>query len=314
MASKSTISTFELFQLYPDAESARVYFERRRWHGHVVCPLCGCDEHISARGGKRVGYYRCRDCKGEFTVRTRTIFERSHVPLHKWLYSMYLVVTSRKGISSLQLSKEIGVTQKTAWFILQRLREACGGDIDKLGGIVEIDEVYIGGKRKNMSNAKRKALKDTGRGGIGSGKTAVLGMRQRGGKSVAKPIDRTDSATIHAEIVQHVELGSTVYTDEHKSYSGLDIAYQRGTVNHGASEYVGANDIHVNGAESLWAVFRRGLYGTWHHVSVKHLGRYVNEATFRLNEGNVKNHTMRRLAAFAERAFQRRITYRELIA
>ena len=312
MPSKSTISTFELFQLYPDAESARVYFERRRWHGHVVCPLCGCDEHISARGGKRVGYYRCGDCKGEFTVRTKTIFERSHVPLHKWLYSMYLVVTSRKGISSLQLSKEIGVTQKTAWFILQRLREACGGDIDKLGGIVEIDEVYIGGKRKNMSNAKRRELKDTGRGTVG--KQAVLGMRQRGGKSVAKPIDRTDSATIHAEIVQHVELGSTVYTDEHKSYGGLDIAYQRGTVNHGASEYVGANDIHVNGAESMWAVFRRGLYGTWHHVSVKHLGRYVNEATFRLNEGNVKIHTLQRLASFAERAFQHRITYKELTA
>ena len=312
MPSKSTISTFDLFQLYPDAESARVYFERRRWNGHVVCPLCGCDEHISARGGKRIGYYRCRDCKGEFTVRTKTIFERSHVPLHKWLYAMYLVVTSRKGISSLQLSKEIGVTQKTAWFMLGRLREACGGDIDKLGGIVEIDEVYIGGKRKNMSIAKRHALKDTGRGTVG--KQAVLGMRERGGKSKAMPINRTDSDTVHAEIVKHVEIGSTVYTDEHKSYSGLDIAYRRGTVNHGAGEYVGANDIHVNGAESMWAILRRGLYGTWHHASVKHLHRYVNEATFRLNDGNVKVHTLARLAAFAERSFQHRITYKELIA
>ena len=312
--SKSTISTFEFFQLYPDAESARVYFERRRWNGHVACPLCGCDEHISARGGKRVGYYRCRDCKGEFTVRTKTIFERSHVPLHKWLYAMYLVVTSRKRISSLQLSKEIGVTQKTAWLMLGRLREACGDDIDKLGGIVEIDKVYIGGKHKNMSNAKGKELAGTGRGGTGSGKTAVLGMRERGGKSKAMLIERTDSAKIHAEVAKHVELGSTVYTDELKCYNGLEAAYGRGTVNHGASQYLGANDIHVNGAESLWAVFRRGLYGTWHHCSVKHLGRYVNEATFRLNEGNVKQHTMQRLASFAEKAFQHRITYKELTA
>ena len=308
MPSKSTISTFELFRLYPDAESARVYFEHRRWHGHVVCPLCGCDEHISARGGKRVGYYRCGDCRGEFTVRTRTIFERSHVPLNKWLYAMYLVVTSRKGISSLQLSKEIGVTQKTAWFILGRLREVCGGDIDKLGGIVEVDEVYIGGKDKN-----RHAQKRSGRRGP-SEKQPVLGMRERGGKSKAMPIERTDSATIHAEIIKHIELGSTVYTDEHKSYSGLEAGYGRGTVKHSAGEYVGANDIHTNGIESMWAVLRRGLYGTWHHASFKHLHRYVNEATFRLNEGNVKNHTMTRLTAFTERAFQHRITYKELTA
>lgn len=120
--SKSTISTRELFQQYPDAESARIYLENRRWHGHYVCPHCGADEKISARGGMRVGYYRCGDCRKEFTVRTKTIFERSHVPLQKWLYAMYLVVTSRKGISSMQLAKEISVTQKTAWSMLARLR------------------------------------------------------------------------------------------------------------------------------------------------------------------------------------------------
>ncbi len=141
-----TISTFELFEMIPDAEAARLYLEERRWHGSPACPLCGAFENITARTGGRVGYYRCHDCAGEFTVRTGTIFERSHVPLNKWIYAMYLVVTARKGISSLQLSKEIGVTQKTAWFMLGRLREACGGDSDTLRGIIEVDETTSAGR------------------------------------------------------------------------------------------------------------------------------------------------------------------------
>ena len=145
----TTISTFEFLDMIPDAEAARLYLEDRRWQGSPSCPLCGAFEKITARTGKRIGYYRCHDCAGEFTVRTGTIFERSHVPLNKWVYTMYLVVTARKGVSSLQLSKEIGVTQKTAWFMLGRLREACGDDTDSLSGIVEVDETYVGGKESN---------------------------------------------------------------------------------------------------------------------------------------------------------------------
>ena len=251
-----TVSTFQLFEMFPDAETARAYLEKRRWNGKVVCPHCGGGTRITARKGKRLGYYRCRDCDNEFTVRTGTIFERSHVPLHKWIYAMYLVVTARKGISSLQLSKEIGVTQKTAWFMLGRLREACGDDTGMLRGIVEVDEVYIGGRERNRHAKKRLDI-----GGGTGGKQAVLGMRQRGGKLIAMPVDATDKATLHAEIHRHVEPGSKVYTNEYASHGELSAAYDHQHVKHSAGEYVGANDIHINSAESMWAMLKRGLYG-----------------------------------------------------
>src|SRR3989304_844242 len=144
--SKSTISTFELFDIFPDQEAARAYLEDRLWPDGPKCLTCKSGDRITKRTG---GFYRCNACQLDFTIRTGTIFERSHVPLHKWLYAMYLLVTARKGISSMQLSKQIGITQKSAWFVLHRLREACGNDIDKLSGLVEIDETYVGGKEAN---------------------------------------------------------------------------------------------------------------------------------------------------------------------
>ena len=146
MNDKITISTAQLFAMFPDQESARVYLESRLWPKGARCPVCGLSDRV---GNHSPGLYRCNQCNEAFSVRTGTIFERSHVPLHKWLYAMYLLVMSRKGISSMQLSKEIGITQKSAWFLLQRLREACGKDLDKLRGIVEIDETYFGGQEAN---------------------------------------------------------------------------------------------------------------------------------------------------------------------
>ena len=218
-----TVSTFELCDMIPDAEAARLYLEGRRWHGSPSCPLCGALENITARTGKRVGYYRCHDCAGEFTVRTGTIFERSHVPLNKWVYAMYLFVTARKGVSSTQLSKEIRVTQKTAWFILRRLREACGDDSDSLRGIIEVDETYIGGREHKKHESKKL---QAGRGPVG--KQSVLGLRERGGKSIAQPNTVTDGDTRPATIEQHVALGSTVYTDEHSGYNVI-AGYLRAT-------------------------------------------------------------------------------------
>lgn len=157
MNDKITISTHQLFAMFPDQEAARTYLESRLWPNGCRCPVCGLGERITERAG---GYYRCNQCKEDFTVRTGTIFERSHVPLHKWLYAMYLLITARKGISSLQLSKEIGITQKSAWFVLQRLREACGKQIEALRGIVEIriaDVVLAYKPKPKTKPAKKRA-------------------------------------------------------------------------------------------------------------------------------------------------------------
>ena len=208
-----------------------------------------------------------------YTVRTGTIFERSHVPLHKWIFAFYLVVTSRKGISSMQLSKEIGVTQKTAWFMLQRIREACNSNHDDdngfLSGIVEADGVYIGGKESNKHESQKlKAGREI------VGKTAVLGMRARAGKVLARVIPDTSRDTVHQILNKYLSRDSVLVTDEHASYKESQFNHQ--VVNHSAKQYVDGM-AHTNGIESVWAVLKRGFYGIYHSFSTKHLQRYVDE-------------------------------------
>ncbi|MXW52349.1 MAG: IS1595 family transposase [Gammaproteobacteria bacterium] len=257
------------------------------------------------------GHWWCKPCRKHFTATTGTCLHSTKIPLQDWLFAIYSVLTARKGVSSLQLSKELGITQKSAWFMLQRIREACDKGDFRIGGIVEVDETYIGGKESNKHESRKLRA---GRGPVG--KSAVVGARERGGRVKAKPVDRTDGATLIPFVEGSVEPGSTVYTDDAAAYAALPSVinqFQHDTVAHGAGEYV-RGDVHTNSIEAVWSVLKRSITGTWHKVSPKHLARYVNETTFRLNEGNCEVDTIDRMMALAFGIGGKRLRYEDLIA
>ena len=302
----ATLSLFELMQRYSTVDSAVQYFEQVRWQGQPVCAKCTRAEKITPQ--KKAGTYWCGACRAYFTVFTNTPLERNKIDARKWLFAAYLMLTARKGISSMQLSKELSIKQLSAWYMLHRLRKACDAQSVLLSGIVEIDETYVGGKARN------KRMKKDERPTAGAvGKQAVFGMRQRHGKTVARSVPATGRLTLWTEIQKTVEKGSLLYTDDHGAYRKIERkGYQHESLNHSANEYV-KGMAHTNGIESVWAVLKRGLEGTFQHLSVKHLDRYVNEFTFRLNEGNCQIDTTDRMAALFGAMPGKPITYRELV-
>lgn len=301
-----TIGVVQFFNRFPTEQDAREHVERLRWGSKPICVHCG-STNVTHVKNEKPQPYRCKDCRKHFSVKTGTIFQSAKLGLRECLYAMYLMTVSKKGISSCQLARELGCTQKTAWYLEQRIREAYEQTGQMLVGTIEADETYFGGKAKNMHADKRKKL--TGRGT--ADKTAVVGVRSRESEQVvATPVKSTDASTVQSVIHTHVERGSTVYTDESRTYNRLNIGGEHESVNHSAGEYV-RGKVHTNGIESFWSLLKRGYIGIFHHFSVKHLHRYVNEFAVRYNRR--KWTTIAQLDQTMRGTFYKVLGYRRLI-
>ena len=301
------ISLIQLMEMFPDEDSAVKWFESIQWPGGRCCGHCGSIKTKPVASKKPMPYW-CQDCRSYFSVRTGTTLQSSRVPLRKWAIAVYLYVTSLKGISSMKLHRDIGVTQKTAWYMLHRLREAWGeAGLNEFAGPVEVDETYMGGKRKNMTKSKREEL--DGRGV--AGKTAVVGIKDReSNQVVAKVVKTTDKESLQGFIGDHVSAGSTVYTDEHRSYLGM-VDFNHEAVKHSVGEYV-RDQAHTNGIESFWATLKRAHTGTFHKMSEKHLQRYVSE--FYGRHGVRSADTQTQMVNVVSALVGKRLAYKDLIA
>lgn len=256
----------EFITCFQNEQACQQYFESVRFGGGDFCPHCGHTKIQRFSDGRR---YRCARCRKDFTIKTGTIFGESKLPLRKWFIAIYLLTTRKKGISSIELAEQVGVSQKTAWFMDHRIREAMKQNGGKLFGTVEVDETYLGGRTRPKDQFRNKS--------------GIMGMTARDGDTKAFQIANRDTLTIFSKIQEHVSPDALIMTDEAGVYKKLPkIGYRRGGVKHSQKEYV-RGDIHTNSIESFWALFKRGYHGTYHTMSKKHLQRYVDEFTYRFN-------------------------------
>lgn len=267
---------------FQNDDAARLHLEEIRWPEGPVCPHCGCMGHITKLNvRRREGVYKCNDCRKQFTVTVGTVFERSHVPLHKWFQAVYLMCCSKKGISSHQIHRMLGVTYKTAWFMTHRIREAMAdGTLAPMGGegqTVEVDETFFG----NIPGMeKRQAWHH---------KNKIVSLVERGGSVRSFHVERVNAATLKPLLMEHIVYETRVMTDQANQYRGLDAHFaQHHSVNHNVGEY-SRGDITTNTVEGYFSIMKRGLIGTFHHVGSNHLGAYLHEFDFRYNHRDVSD-------------------------
>ncbi len=295
---KEFSSLLELTKAIPDEKAAVDHFTAIRWKNGEFCPYCGHDK-LYHFGDKRT--HKCAQCRQRFSIKVGTIFEDTKLPLRTWMLAVWFITSHKKSIASTQLAKDLGVTQKTAWFIMHRLRHAIRTRSFNrpLRGDVEADETFVGGKDKNRLGQKRGMKK----------KAVVIGMMERGGELRAYKIERPGLAG--QQVVKHVAPGSRLLTDEYSPYATIGGAYTHETVNHRSKEYT-RGDVHTNNLEGYWSQLKRQIFGIHHWVSRKHLDRYVGENAWRYNRRDVTEYfRFNELLALTSGA---RLTYPELIA